>query len=1239
MARRPSPANLGPSLYAKREEADTRRLRRQRALFIPRFATEAGQSQLLAGAGQDRAFAIIQRWAAMDASGELERYKETGIDTQFLDQVFSEGLGYKLKTLSPRDFQLDHKFTVSGVGTADAALGEFPDSKSPTVVIELKDATTDLDRDRSNGRTAVQQCWDYLNALPECPWGIVSNFRLIRLYHRSKGTLHYEEFSLQELTDRERFNTFYAIFERGGLLQSSLKQPPRALALLERTAKRQKEVGDELYKDYQWRRLELIEHLNVEEGKTLDEAIAIAQKILDRIIFIAFCEDRDLLPPATLASTRVDIRQYSRAKNPAWESFLDLFRAIDQGAKGKKEITAFNGGLFKDDPAINALDLEEEKWTNAFAGFGAFDFSEEVNVDVLGHLFERSITELEKLRVGGLYALKANIDPREARGGVPPTGASPVGASAVVRKGKSTDRAEPRSVARGEEVPSKMSKSAQRKRFGIYYTPPAFTGLIVERTVDAIVREKFAALAAEHKVDPEARKDQRPERLRAYWSACLDALKGVTVCDPACGSGAFLIRAYDALDAHYKAVVHGLGGAGASSEEVMAIEDSIPDLILSKNLYGVDLSREGVEITQLALWIRSARKGKTLADLSKNIIHGNSLVSDPAVDPKALDWAKAFPQVFVVPPTVASTVGASRSTDRAEPRSVARGGFTCVIGNPPWEQMMLHDREFFSITHPEIATAVNAADRDAMIEALPRTNPELYNAYRIADAKALAMLKYARESGQYPLTGKGRTNLYMCFAEKAMSLIGPHAIVGLLVPSGIATDDTTKEFFAELVGKKRLVSLYDFENKEGHFEDVHRSFKFTALVFGGAERETEKADFVFFARDVEETSESYKQRHIPLTAADMKLFNPNTQTCPIFRTRRDADLTRSIYRRVPILVDENRKQGGNPWGLSFKQGLFNQTTDAKKFKKPDSLKKEGYALEGNRWVKNKKAYLPLYEAKMLQAYDHRAAGIVIEADNWIRQGQPADTSPVQHANPEHLAIPRWWAAQADVDSELADVRPAYVAYKRITSATNSRTMIACMLPRVAAVNSICLMLPQDNLSERLSCSLVANLNAAVFDYVTRQKVGGVDLNFFIVEQLPTLPPDAYDAACPWSKKETLEHWISERVLKLSCTAEDMIPLAKACDFKGSGPRTGVPEGVHKWNEQERAELKAELDAAYFILYGIERPDVEYILSTFTNTGFIKPDDRDARGLAWEPGLSGDLILRAYDEYTGLASLR
>ncbi len=1162
MARKKSGAHNGPSLFEAQERHLDRRVRRQRALFIPRLLSAEAMKLQFKDAAQERAYEIALRWAALETGGHLPKYKETSIDTQFLDQLFGEGLGYQVKTTSPESWQLEHKCPVPGVGTADAALGDFPISPVPKVVIELKGAMTDLDRDRSNGRTAVQQGWDYRNALPECLWVIVANFSTIRLYHREQGTLSYEEFTLQELRVRERFNEFYYLFERGGLLRSRSGQQPRALGLLQKTQERQKEVGDKLYKQYQWRRLELIEHLMKQEGKSLDAAIRIAQKLLDRIIFIAFCEDRELLPKRTLEDTQKDIRTYSRAKNPAWENFLDLFVAIDKGAKGKREITAFNGGLFADDPEINALELAEEKWINSFVGFGAYDFSEEVNVEVLGHLFERSITELEKLRIGGLFALKAGLE--EANGN---------GTTKPVKVGKKPTKTLPKDE---DLPPSKMPKSAQRKRFGIYYTPPAFTGLIVERTIDALVRERLAAIAKRHKVDPDTREDQDSTRLLAYWNDCLESIRAVTVCDPACGSGAFLIRAYDALDAHYKAVVHGLGGAGIAPDELAKLEDAVPDLILNHNLYGVDLSPEAVEITQLALWIRSARKGKTLADLSKHIIHGNSLVSEPAVDPKALGWHKAFPFIF-------GEGGA--------------GGFACVIGNPPWERVKVQDREFFSLTDPKTAEAVSASDRKQRIAAMPTVNPELHSSYLVARERAQKMLDYARlpvtQGGRYPLTGKGDINLYMLFAELASKLVAPDGLVGLLVPSGIATDDTTKEFFSGLMDSKQLVSLYDFENRDKVFEDVDSRFKFSALVFGGAKRETKQADFVFFARAVEETAERNKQRHIALTAADMALLNPNTKTCPIFRTRRDADLTKRIYKRIPILLDKNRQQGGNPWDIKFFT-MFHQTNDAAHFQPAKVWVKKGYQLAGNVYKKLKKRVLPLYEAKMVQAFDHRAASVLVDEGNWVRQGQKTETTLVEHQNPEFCALPRWWVEETTVDKTLEAQpgnQPWFMGFKDITSPTNERTMIASFLPRSAVTNKFVLLLT-DAAPRRQAC-LLANLNSLIFDYVTRQKVGGITLNFFIVEQLPTLPPDTYADKSPWSKKETLECWISERVLKLSCTAEDLKPLATACGFSGS-----EGGGVHKWRDAERLQLRAELDAAFAHLYGISEDDFAYMLSTF-----------------------------------------
>ncbi|MGD0540711.1 MAG: class I SAM-dependent DNA methyltransferase, partial [Tepidisphaeraceae bacterium] len=621
-----------------------------------------------------------------------------------------------------------------------------------------------------------------------------------------------------------------------------------------------------------------------------------------------------------------------------------------------------------------------------------------------------------------------------------------------------------------------------------------------------------------------------------------------------------------------------------------------PGYILNENLYGVDVSPQSVEITQLALWIRSARKGRTLADLSENIVCGNSLISDSAVHPHAMTWASRFSGVF----------------------NSSAQGFDVVIGNPPWERMKLQEREFFSLGAPDIATTVNAADRRKLITTVEAERPELWARYQEAKAAAERMLANVRSCGEFPLTARGDVNTYMLFAELARKIVSPTGRAGLLVPSGIATDDTTRHFFADLVEKKGLIALYDFENRELVFPDVDGRFKFCALLMGGSKVKTPSADFVFFAHKIEDLNQS--DRHIQLSDRDLKLLNPNTRTCPIFRSRRDAELTKRVYRNVPILVDESRKAGGNPWGIKFAT-MFHQTNDAELFKTFKDLTDAGFKLKGNRWSKRKEIYLPLYEAKMIQAFDHRSAGVRIEQGNWMRQGQPEDTSLVEHQNPEFVVLPRYWVSEEHVLASLENKggkRPAFIGFKDITSATNQRTMIAAFIPWSAVTNHFPLLL-SDVPWTRQMC-LLANLNTFALDYITRQKTGGVTLNFFIVEQIPTLGPDRYEEKCPWNKKQKLEDWIASRALKLTCTSEDMIPLAEAAGFE---------ERIHEWKERERAQLRAELDAAYFILYGIDRGDVEYILGTFQG---VAKEDESHGGL----GETRELVLEAFDKLSNRA---
>ena len=358
---------------------------------------------------RDAAYEIVQKWWRLAKDGGLNR-KETSIDDAFLAEVFGDALGYRGATEGNGGHQRERQFSVPGVGPCDGALGFFPPVEPPgvRVVIELKDAQTHLDRDRSNGRTAVQQLWDYLNAMPpSCVWGIVSNFTTVRLYHRTRGSQAYEQFRLKELAeDRPTFNRFYAILEPYGLLRTTMGNPPRALGMLENTLQEQRQVGNELYRYYSDNRYDLIQHLHRQKGLPLGSAIRIAQKLLDRVLFIAFCEDRKLIVADTIKTACTRAGTFSVHRNPVWQSFLGLFQAMDKGSPAIGVANGYNGGLFRDDDEypIRTLDLDDVPWTEFFRGIARYDFGHTVDVDVLGHLFEKSITELERLRQGALLA-------------------------------------------------------------------------------------------------------------------------------------------------------------------------------------------------------------------------------------------------------------------------------------------------------------------------------------------------------------------------------------------------------------------------------------------------------------------------------------------------------------------------------------------------------------------------------------------------------------------------------------------------------------------------------------------------------------------------------------------------------------------------------------------------------------------------------------------------------------------
>ncbi len=532
-------------------------------------------------------------------------------------------------------------------------------------------------------------------------------------------------------------------------------------------------------------------------------------------------------------------------------------------------------------------------------------------------------------------------------------------------------------------------------------------------------------------------------------------------------------------------------------------------------------------------------------------------------------------------------------------------GFEAVVGNPPWERIKLQENEFFAGRDKAIALAPTAAKRKDMIAALQTENPELWSEYESARARSDNLLSYTRNSGYYPLMGRGDTNLYALFAEKALQVMGKTGRAGLLVPSGIATDDTTKAYFQHLVSDSMLDQLLDFENRDAIFPDVHRSFKFSIILMTGQAAPQVKIRCGFFLHNMREISDP--ARICMLTPDDFRLFNPNTLTTPIFRRSRDAELTRKIYKAAPVLVDKNGGEESNPWGVSFLR-MFDMTNDSNLFKTAADLEKDGFWLGvGNVYTKGSTKYVPLYEGKMVHHYDHRYAAAITGEERMIGN-QASEITPLDRKlDVTFTPLPRYWVPADKVDSSSS----FRLGFRDIACATNMRTAIASIIPPVAAGHKLPLIVIGDR-AESVPC-LLSNLNAIVLDYIARQKVSSTNLCFFIVEQFPVLPPERYEQEWQGVK---LADFIKPRVLELCYTANDLKGFAEDMGY------TGPP---FAWDEDRRLHLRCQLDALYFHLYGMTREEAGEILDTFP---IVKRQDEAAHGSF----RTKDLILAYYNAY-------
>jgi type I restriction-modification system DNA methylase subunit len=574
---------------------------------------------------------IINTWLTDYRTGSLKTDKETSREQAFNQDFFIKILGYEEKPHSPYSFE--PKATTSGGQLPDAIVGylhtdETRENQKVSAVVELKGAAIVLDKPqrREGNMSPVQQGFKYKTQYKHCPFVIVSNFWEFRLYQDNQ--LDYELWTLEDLAnprdDYINFKTFYYLLQHNNFVPKNGEGKSKTEELLSDIRIEQEDISKKFYKVYKDARLELLRNMyknNKLVRDDIDLGVEKAQKIIDRIVFACFSEDRGLLPDNTMQRV---LKVNESAYGSLWSTLKGFFNAIDVGSDKLEIPRGYNGGLFRNDAELNELIIDDEP-LHVVAELSRYDFNEDLSVQILGHIFEQSISDLEEIKQ------KAETIVEEAD----------------------------------------KPKVSKRKKDGIFYTPDYIVKYIVENSLGEYLREAEEKCKKEAGLKGDINDKSYAKREHQAYSAYQLILQKVTVCDPACGSGAFLVQVFDFLLAENKRVAAILDGDKVS----LFNTDAAIKSILQNNIYGVDLNNESVEITRLSLWLKSAAKGKKLTTLDGNIKCGNSLIDDPEVaGDKAFNWHIEFPDIF------------------------ADGGFDVVVGNPPYvnfANLPVEEREYY----------------------------------------------------------------------------------------------------------------------------------------------------------------------------------------------------------------------------------------------------------------------------------------------------------------------------------------------------------------------------------------------------------------------------------------------------------------------------------------------------------------------------------------------------------------
>lgn len=577
---------------------------------------------------------LIINWQKALKDSDLEKTKEKSVQGKFLSTFFEAILDYSDVTSGNEEWTLiQHPRIENDSKEPDGSLGWFTkDKKITRAVIELKDARTQLDKKQNRGSeklTPIEQAYLYSTKYDGCNWIIVSNFKEIRLYNKHKTQEYFEKFDVLDLNQDSELKRFYYLLCKVNLITKN--QDSLIDTLAKDTTEAELDITKKFYAQYKHIRLDLLGHLTANNPNVSKEIlIEKTQKLLDRFIFTLFCEDTSTLLPLNLVKNTYEraMNSLSPSDERVWNEFKGLFLAIDKGNdRVKPPINAYNGGLFAFDETLDNLSIKDTFW-GSLMSLADYDFETDLNVNILGHIFEQSISDLEEIKMKLL-----NVYENTNNGDIITT---------------------PHDLF--------VEKKGRRKKEGIFYTPEYITRYIVENTVGKYLEE-------------------HPNKLES-----------IKILDPACGSGAFLNQAHSFLTQEYKSRYEAVITEKQEKDEAHTLFDFNPaennKSILLNNLYGVDLNQESVEITKLALWLKTARSTEPLQNLDKNIKNGNSLIDDYEIaGNKAFNWKTEFSEIM------------------------NEGGFDVIIGNPPYvrqEMLPTIEKKWMSEHYSEVGN--NIAD-------------------------------------------------------------------------------------------------------------------------------------------------------------------------------------------------------------------------------------------------------------------------------------------------------------------------------------------------------------------------------------------------------------------------------------------------------------------------------------------------------------------------------------------------